>query len=140
MRDRQLSRKARTLRYACAIVVSLAIAGVCGCGGGDRPPLGTVHGKITLDGKPLPRASVGFTPKGGGHESTGLTDDAGDYELKYIRDVKGAKVGAHTVSVSTVHDRAGTTETVPPRYNVKSTLQADVAAGDNVLNFDLTTN
>ena len=51
----------------------------------------------------------------------------------------GAKIGAHTVRISTAHDRARTTETVPARYNVNSTLQKQVAAGDNVINFDLTT-
>ena len=51
----------------------------------------------------------------------------------------GAKIGAHTVRISTAHDRARTTETVPAHYNVNSTLQKQVAAGDNVINFDLTT-
>ncbi len=140
MRDKQVSRNAPTIfQCACMIAVFIGIAGVSGCGSGDRPPLGTVHGKITLDGKPLAGASVGFVPKSGGRESSGVTDAEGNYELKYIRDIMGAKVGAHTVRISTAHDRARKTETVPARYNVKSTLQKEVAAGDNVIDFDLTT-
>ena len=127
------------LQCACIIAVSIGIAGVSGCGAGDRPPLGAVHGRITLDGKPLTGARVGFAPQSGGRESSGVTDAEGNYELKYIRDVMGAKIGAHTVRISTAHDRARTTETVPARYNVNSTLQKQVAAGDNVINFDLTT-
>jgi len=137
--DKRFAATVGILPRLGVIVVSLALAGASGCGSGDRPPLGTVHGRVTLDGQALPRACVGFAPKEGGHESTGLTDAAGDYELKYIRDIKGAKVGGHTVRISTAHDRAGNTETVPPRYNAQSILKADVAAGDNVLNFDLAT-
>ena len=45
----------------------------------------------------------------------------------------------HTVCISTARDRARKTETVPARYNVNSTLQKQVVAGDNVIDFDLTT-
>lgn len=140
MRHKQLGHTAGIRRYAGVIVLSLGIAVVPGCGGGDRPPLGRVHGRITLDGKPLVHASVDFVPQGGGRAATGDTDAAGDYELKYIRDIMGAKVGAHTVRVNGGRDAAGAATTVPDRYNVKSTLKAEVAAGDNVINFDLTTN
>jgi hypothetical protein len=122
------------------MAVFLGFAAVSGCERGDRPPLGTVHGKISLDGKPLTGARVGFAPKDSGRASTAVTDAEGHYELTYIRDIMGAKVGAHTVRVSTAHDRDSATETVPVRYNIRSTLQAEVAAGDNAIDFNLTTN
>jgi hypothetical protein len=122
------------------IVLFIGIAGVSGCGGGgDRPPLGAVHGRITLDGKPLGAARVVFEPKDSGRQSFGRTDGEGNYELTYLRDMMGAKVGSHIVRIRNAHDRAGLTETVPARYNVKSTLEAEVAAGDNAIDFDLTT-
>jgi hypothetical protein len=127
------------LRYTCIITASIFITSILGCSSGDRPPLGTVHGKITLDGKPLPRANVGFVPTTGGRESWGVSDTDGNYVIRYLRDIMGAKVGVHTVRISTARDRALTTETVPSRYNVKSILQKEVAAGDNVIDFDLTT-
>jgi len=121
------------------IAALVGIAGISGCSKGDRPPLGTVHGKITFDGKPLAGANVGFTPKSGGRQSSGVTDAEGNYVLKYIRDVMGAKIDTHTVCISTARDRAGKTETVPARYNVEGTLQKDVVAGDNVIDFEMTT-
>jgi hypothetical protein len=140
VRNNQISRNAaEVVRYVCIVAVCVSIASVSGCSRGDRPPLGAVHGRITLDGKPLAGAHVGFSPETGGRTSAGVTDAAGNYELKYLRDIMGAKVGVHTVRISTAHDRARQTETVPARYNVQSTLQKQVAAGDNVIDFDLTT-
>ena len=139
MQNKQISRNApKTFQRICTIAVLIGIASVSGCSSGDRPPLGIVHGRITLDGKPLARASVGFTPASGGRASSGMTDAEGNYELTYIRDVMGAKIGEHTVFISTARDRARKTETVPARYNVNSTLQKEVVAGDNVIDFDLT--
>ena len=139
MRNNQIARNvAEVFRYVCIVAVCVSIADVSGCSRGDRPPLGTVHGRVTLDGKPLARAHIGFSPETGGRTSTGVTDAAGNYELTYLREIMGAKVGVHTVRISTAHDRARRTETVPARYNVHSTLQKQVAAGDNVIDFDLT--
>jgi hypothetical protein len=140
VQDNRIGRNApMVFQYVCMVAVSIGIANLSGCGNGDRPPFGAVRGRITLDGKPLARAHVGFVPMNGGRGSSGVTDATGNYELKYIRDVMGAKIGTHRVSISTAHDRARKTETVPARYNVKSTLQKQVVAGDNVIDFDLTT-
>ena len=92
-----------------------------------------------MDGKPLARAAVGFAPTDGSRVSSGITDQDGYYVLRYIRDAMGAKVGPHAVTISTAHDRAGRTETVPARYNTATKLHADVVGGDNTINFDLTT-
>ena len=108
----------------------------CGCGSGDRPPLGTVHGTITLDGKPLAGASVIFEPVEPARASAGFTDDDGKYELIYIRRDKGAKVGAHLVRISVA--QSGKFPLLPPRYNRQSVLKADVKAGDNTIDFPLT--
>jgi hypothetical protein len=140
MRKRRVAfHAAAFFPHAGTLVLLLGIAILPGCGKGDRPPLGTVHGRITLDGKPLSGARIGFVPKEAGRESSGITDAEGNYELKYLRDAMGAKVGGHKVSISTAHDRARTTETVPAKYNVNSTLEKQVAAGDNVIDFELTT-
>lgn len=69
-----------------------------GCGNGDRPPLGTVTGMVTLSGEPLRNVEVTFTPDDG-RPSYGKTNAEGRYELDYIHDIKGAKVGKHTIAI-----------------------------------------
>ncbi len=114
----------------CAVVIS-------GCSHGTRPPLGTVHGKVTLDGKPLAGAGVVFQPEGRGRDSTGFTDGDGNYTLNYIRDAQGAAVGWHSVRITAGDPVTGKPEPVPARYNVKSELRKEVKAGDNKIDFDL---
>jgi hypothetical protein len=110
-----------------------------GCSRGTRPDLGAVHGKVTLDGKPLKGAGIGFRPESGARESMGATDEEGNYTLNYIRDIQGAAVGLHTVRISTANPRSGKPELVPQQYNTASTLRKEVIAGDNVIDFDLKT-
>ena len=113
---------------------------ISGCDRGTRPELGAVHGKVTLDGKPLKGAGVRFRSDSGRAESMGTTDDEGNYTLNYIRDIQGAAVGGHTIRISTANPRAGKPELVPKQYNNASTLRKEVIAGDNVINFDLKSN
>ncbi len=126
-------------RRSCLFVVLIIFLGAAGCSRGDWPRLAPVHGKITLDGKPLARAGILFAPEKGGRESTAVTDAEGNYTLKYFRDAMGAKIGVHNVHISTFDPHAGRPELVPANYNVNSELQRTVVAGENELNFDLTT-
>jgi hypothetical protein len=125
-------------RIALWIGIFLFLA-AAGCNQSTRPELGFVHGKVTLDGKPVKGAGVGFRPKSGARESTGSTDAEGNYVLHYIREINGAAVGLHTVRISTGDIPRGIPELVPEKYNTKSNLQKEVIAGDNEINFELTT-
>lgn len=109
---------------------------VAACSTSDRPRLGTVSGVITLDGVPLPGAMVSFRPAAGGQVSKGTTDDQGSYRLTYLRDLMGAAVGSHVVTIRTVAENAGD-ERLPPRYNSATSLSADVTAGANRFDFPL---
>jgi hypothetical protein len=80
----------------CAFGIPLLL--LIGCGSSDQPELGTVSGSVTLDGKPLTRVEITFAPDVG-RPSYGETGDDGMYELIYIRDTKGAKLGKHTITV-----------------------------------------
>jgi hypothetical protein len=130
------------------LIVSFAAAAtvllVGGCNSEKLPGLGRVTGTITIDGKPVPEAVVIFTPKeAGATASMGRTDSSGQYELYYSRGTKGAKIGAHNVSVSDYHETGdGDTpqihkETIPARYNVMTELTADVKGGSNTVDFAL---
>ncbi len=101
------------------------------------PELGEVHGTVTLDGRPLALATVLFEPKAGGHASRAVTDNAGRYQLVYLRDTRGALVGSHLVKVFTASED-DPKERIPARYNKQSTLTTDVAYGTNEYNIKLT--
>jgi hypothetical protein len=118
--------------------VAIAVATLIGCSGSKQPPLGSVEGCVTLDGKPLAAAAVLFTPAGPGRTSIGITDSAGRYSLNYLRDIKGADLGRHTVRITTATDDNGGKERLPRRYHAKSQLTASVEPGSNHYDFPLT--
>lgn len=137
-------------RCALLPIGCLVVAGAClGCGGGhgDTPELNRVCGTVTLDDKPLPHASVVFTPKGGGRSTYSITDDNGDYELGYSTLAEGTPPGEYLVSIKTgrvAEDDLDTGQTipavpeaVPAVYNVKSTLTMKVPADDGGYDFKL---
>lgn len=118
-----------------------------GCGGeatDDQPDLGQVKGTITMNGSPLADAQVTFRPAKG-RAASGKTDSSGNYELIYVGETKGAKIGSNKVSVTTPQPEASeegeetkkTEEKIPSEYNTKTMLTADVKAGENVFDFDL---
>lgn len=97
-----------------------------------------VHGRVTLDGQPLPDTSVVFQVSGMS-PSGGRTDENGNYELIYKRGVKGALIGMNQVTILEDTQKTHGPQRVPARYNEKSKLQREVKSGDNEINFDLTT-
>ena len=143
--------KLKTESLVMMTLLSLSFS-LTGCGGGlnDQPELGQVKGTVTMDGSPLAGVSVTFSPDSG-RPATGKTDVAGNYELIYIRDTPGCKLGHNTVIISnsTEEDEmeqegddavvsAKTDEKeIPDQYNNKTTLEADVQPGENTFNFDL---
>jgi hypothetical protein len=104
-----------------------------GCGGSGLE-LAQVGGRVTLDGQPLGVARLMFQPEGLGSPSYGTTDSDGRYVLGYKRGVKGAMIGWHRISIQV---ESGT-RALPARYNTKTELRREVAPGDNVLDFELT--
>ncbi len=132
-----LSKAGSWVNLAAGLTVLLCAAVLSGCSHGTRPPLGTVHGRVTLDGQPLPGAGVVFEPEGRGRASMGVTDTGGNYTLNYIRDIQGAGVGWHSVRITAGDPVTGKPEPVPARYNVKTELRKEVKTGDNEINFDL---
>lgn len=143
-----------------AAVLTVILLGLPGCGGpSDQPELGQVHGAITLDGKPLSGVAVVFQPDSG-RPARGRTDAEGKYELTYIRDIRGTKVGRNRVEVAPSEegeeeeDNSADADAeadsqqaqrralsgrpkIPARYNTKSELEVDVKPGDNTFDFQL---
>lgn len=115
----------------------IALACLAGCSRPERPPLGMVAGTVTLDGRPLPDATVLFTPDSRGRTSQGLTDGEGHYRLLYLRDIEGANLGRHTVRITTASEENRRRELLPRRYHAKTILEATVAPGENRCDFEL---
>ena len=130
-----LSRWARLRQLTTALLIAM---GLLGCDSNDGPPLGEVSGLVTLDGQPLPGVHVRFYCKGW-RPSSAMTDADGRYVLGYLRDIKGAAIGTHTVTINRVPEKeGGTFESLPARYNSQSMLSRKVKAGQNEFNFELT--
>ena len=130
-------------RSPTSIVLLILVCGAVtvGCGGGTEPlpELGTVSGTVTLDDAPLAGAGVVFTPETG-RISNGTTDAEGKYVLSYGPDVRGAVLGKHSVAITVEENMelpADQQTVIPPRYNVKTTLSAEVKAGENTFDFPL---
>jgi hypothetical protein len=129
---------AKSVAIGAAVLVMLV--GITGCSQTDRPPLGQVSGVVTLDDQPLEGASVYFKPEEG-RPSTGTTDAAGRYELTYIGDENGAKVGTHKVRITTALDEdepgGPKSEILLERYHSSTELSEQVEDGKNEINFEL---
>jgi len=132
-------------RWLLALVAACLLAG---CGKGDRPELGYVSGKVTMDDKPMADVWVMFNPQGGGRTSIGRTNQDGEYELMYLEGAPGANFGTHKVVIVTFNEdeaeemRSETgepiKEPIPAKYNTQTTLTAEVKEGDQEINFPLT--
>lgn len=88
------------MRCQIAALLSVAIGALslCGCGSGYKLETTTVRGKVVLDGKPLGRGTVIFTPQFG-RAATGPIQSDGSYTLGTYKPGDGAVLGKHLVSV-----------------------------------------
>lgn len=136
-------------RIASTVSLSL-VAFLVGCGGDEGPPREPVSGAVTLDGRPLEKGLITFTPESGGDLIvSGLVVD-GEFAIPRS---EGPGLGSHRVDVwskkstgKTLKNRDDpenpveeTVELVPPRYNLRSELKADVVqGGGNRFAYELT--
>ena len=116
-------------------LVSAACLFLTGCSQGDRPPLGSVQGKVTIDGEPLVGAMVAFMPDKG-RPATATTDKDGTYQIQYTDGVAGSKVGPNSV-VFAVPPSGGISHPIPAKYLNISDLKVDVQKGRNTFDFNL---
>ena len=132
---------AKLPRVVWAIVMTCSCVSWLGCYGKPAgfPDLADVEGTVTVDGQPGSNLAVTFIPDSG-RPSIGITDESGHYELSYFRGETGAVIGPHKVMIATNLDSpppAGYRDPIPPQYNLRSTLTAEVTPDENVFNFDL---
>lgn len=136
----------------------LVMIGAAGCGSSVTaeviPPLETVTGKITLDGKPAEGVTVTFFPAANnkGNASTGMTGADGTYSLVYRNGAPGIAAGDYVVMCSKLTQPDGSPippdktaadvmaiDKVPERYRQMEnpTMTVSVPKGGKTFDFDL---
>ena len=137
------------------LLVVLSLMAIGGCGA-KAIRVARVGGRVTLDGKPLPKASVTFVPMASkeipnpGPTAQGITDGEGRYQLSLDTTTPGAVVGKCRIYITTIlsdpavddRDAGGpirkVRDKVPSRYNLGTELEFDVPpVGTDEANFDL---
>ncbi|MGE3818568.1 MAG: hypothetical protein AB7I30_03985 [Isosphaeraceae bacterium] len=138
-------------RGIVAFATALPLLTFAACSSGDGLPREAVSGSITLDGKPVEKGFVSFLPEnpelatqGGGSIS------AGSYQIPRAQ---GLVPGTYKVMITSAASEetkddtnespgmppAPSKEGIPARYNVNTTLTAEIkAGGGNVVDFALT--
>ncbi len=128
------------MRRSVFSMLGFLLTMILGCGP-NGPEIATVEGTVTLDGKPLPEASVLFINQSG-RPAAAWTDESGKYRLIFDENRSGAIPGDNLVRISTfrfgVEGMPGKKETIAAEYNVRSTLSFKVEPSKkNIANFDL---
>jgi hypothetical protein len=124
-----------TLRPTVVLILLSII--LPGCGSGEQE-IAPVHGRVTLDGKPLHNADVQFQPDNSMRPSSGRTDADGRYDLMYKRGQPGALVGAHTVRIWVSSELVRNPPIIAKQFDTQSNLHREVKPSDNEFDFDVT--
>jgi len=137
-------------RYLFSLVPLLMALGIVGCG--EAPPKRVaITGTVKLDGKPVESGSITFIPEpdspnpsAGGEIKGGeyiLTADAGPSSGKYRVEIRWSRPTGKKVPVGspsppgTMMDEVK--EAIPAKYNTQSTLEREISADENTVDFDL---
>ena len=121
------------------LMIAVAMAACCGCVNREQFEIAPVSGSVTLNGRPLSDARIGFEPVAsngslaGGSGSYATTDQDGNFQLSTVHGKDGAVVGRHRVWIRTIRlDPTGKMigkESLPREYNDDTTLSFEVTAG-----------
>jgi hypothetical protein len=129
----------RGLWFACVVGGGLAILGCTRAG----PKTYEVSGAVTFNGQPVSKGGITFLPSDKSHTPQGSTIEDGTYKLR-------AEAGSYRVQITAtrtipgkkVKGPSGETDAVeqyiPDNYNKQTTLNAEVKADKNQLDFPLT--
>lgn len=133
------------MKHAFGLLVALAVALAAGCSGDG---LHAISGQVTLGGQPLENGAIDFLPADGKGPTAGAVVEAGRYA---VRTAPGRKIvrirGYRKVGQEPAVPGDPTSpmidvnrQIVPERYNAKTELQCEVAAGQDTYDFALAGN
>ena len=105
-----------------------------GCSHG--PPMGDVHGKVTVNGQPLAEGSIRFIPVDGEVQSTGGIITNGSFQVEVPVARQRVEIMANVIDKAKTppnptDDQIVMKALVPKRYNFDSELILDVVPGLN---------
>jgi hypothetical protein len=132
---------ARTCHAGFSGLLCLFLAAGCN----RAPPVGTVHGEVTLSGQPLKDGRVLFTPVDGQAQTGGANIVDGKFTAEVPVAKMKVQINANKVigrvpvyegdPKSPMRDEV--VELIHPRYNVNSELTLDVNEGEQSVKYDL---
>jgi hypothetical protein len=124
--------------------VALAVIGAVG-GCSQGPPVGIVSGEATLDGKPIPKGHIEFSPIDGQGQTGGVMIQDGKFSGPVP--VANMRVKIHSPKPSGKKYKAYDTpespweedvvEGLPAKYNEKSDMTLDVKRGKQEVKYEL---
>ena len=127
----------------CWLALPLGMLLLTGCNSGDDN-MGTIVGKVTVDGQAAQKGSITFTPVDGLSPTAGGKIEGGDYEVDVPVGVSKVvirvpvKVGErkkyNTPDSPTTPQFE---ESLPAKYNDQTELQVEITPGSKEYNFDL---
>jgi hypothetical protein len=136
--------KTRILWLGATLALTFVITG---CGGSGRVE---VSGRVVYQGKGVPSTQVSFFPEDGSRRSTAVTDDDGNFRLRYSRDETGVVTGKHTVVLKYIVGPEEELHKIPPKASKEqlaviakfkdlktSTLHFDITSGGQFIEVKL---
>lgn len=129
-----------------SLIIITSATFIMGCGGSQEgPKLFPVAGTVTLDGEPVPDASILFKDPTGKNKSYFASVKDGAYSTKMEAGKRKVLITANRQSKDKMVDNAAGTgkepameQYLPAEYNENSTLEIDVVSGgENQFPFDL---
>jgi hypothetical protein len=130
------------------LLATLAFLSPIGCSP-SGPEMARVSGKVTYQGKPVPKGTIAFIPVApSGRNATGTLGADGTYTLQTENPSDGAILGEYQVTISARDDvvldyvpavPVKPKMLAPAKYENPETsgLKATVVRGSNVFDFDL---
>jgi hypothetical protein len=123
------------------LLMLLGLGGVV-LGSGCGPGTATIDGEVTVDGKPLEKGVISYTPADGNGAPVTAEVRNGRYEVRTVAGRKVVQISAPiVVGQRKEHKGPGaalidiTEESLPPSCNSKSELTFEATAGANTKNW-----
>jgi len=130
------------LSRLCLVVCFSLVTPLAGCARG--PATGTVNGEVTLDGQPLTKGHVEFSPVDGQGQTGGALIEGGKFSAEIP--VAKMKVAIHSPKVVGKRKEYDTpqspwedevAEALPARYHLNSDMTLDVQPGTQAVRYEL---